>query len=70
MANLHKNRIFASRKQVKGMNKDNLRKYLPYIAAIVVFAVLSCIYVSPVFQGQRLYAGDNVRYREACPVTR
>ncbi len=65
MANLHKNRIFASRKQVKGMNKDNLRKYLPYIAAIVVFAVLSCIYVSPVFQGKRLYAGDNVRYREA-----
>lgn len=47
------------------MNKDFLRKYLPYIVAIVIFALLSCIYVSPVFQGKQIYAGDNMRYREA-----
>ncbi|MBR5707154.1 MAG: YfhO family protein [Bacteroidaceae bacterium] len=47
------------------MNKEILRKYLPYIVAVVVFAVLSCIYCSPVFQGKELYAGDNVRFKEA-----
>lgn len=47
------------------MNKDILRKYLPYVAAIVLFAVLSCVYCSPVFQGKELYAGDNIRFKEA-----
>ena len=47
------------------MNKDNLRKYLPYVAAIVIFAALSCIYCAPVFQGKQLYAGDNVKYQAA-----
>ena len=47
------------------MNKDNLRKYLPYVAAIVIFAALSCIYCAPVFQGKELFAGDNVKYQEA-----
>ena len=42
-----------------------MRKYLPYIAAIVVFAALSCIYCAPVFQGKEIYAGDNMRYQEA-----
>ena len=47
------------------MNKDKLRKYLPYVAAIVIFAALSCIYCAPVFQGKQLYAGDNVKYQAA-----
>lgn len=47
------------------MNKDNLRKYLPYAAAIIIFALLSCIYCAPVFQGKELYAGDNVHFKEA-----
>ena len=47
------------------MNKNLLQKYLPYVVAVVVFAVLSCIYCSPVFQGKQLYAGDNMRYKEA-----
>lgn len=47
------------------MNKDKLQKYLPYVAAIVLFAALSCIYCAPVFQGKQLYAGDNMRYQEA-----
>ena len=47
------------------MNKDKLRKYLPYVAAIVIFAALSCIYCAPVFQGKVLFAGDNVKYQAA-----
>lgn len=47
------------------MNKNLLQKYLPYVVAVVVFAVLSCIYCSPVFQEKQLYAGDNMRYKEA-----
>ena len=46
------------------MNKDYFKKYLPYIAAIVLFASLSCIYCAPVFQGKELYAGDNMRFKE------
>lgn len=47
------------------MNKDNLRKYLPYAAAVIIFALLSCIYCAPVFQGKELYAGDNVSFKWA-----
>ena len=47
------------------MNKEQLRKYLPYAVAIILFAALSCIYCAPVFQGKKLYAGDNMRYKEA-----
>ena len=46
------------------MNKNLIQKYLPYVAAIVLFAALSCIYCAPVFQGKELYAGDNVRFKE------
>lgn len=47
------------------MNKNLIQKYLPYVAAIVLFATLSCIYCAPVFQGKELYAGDNVHFKEA-----
>ena len=47
------------------MNKNLVQKYLPYVVAVVLFAVLSCIYCAPVFQGKELYAGDNVRFKEA-----
>lgn len=47
------------------MNKERFGKYVPYIVAIVLFAALSCIYCAPVFQGKELYAGDNVRFKEA-----
>ena len=46
-------------------NKEKLLKYLPYLAAVVIFAILSCIYCAPVFQGKEIYAGDNVHFREA-----
>jgi len=61
-----KNRIFADSNTINTfMNKEKLQKYLPYVAAIVLFAALSCIYCAPVFQGKELYAGDNVRFQEA-----
>ena len=46
------------------MNKNLIQKYLPYVVAVVVFALLSCIYCAPVFQGKELYAGDNVRFHQ------
>ena len=52
-------------KQICNMKKDNLNRFLPYAVAIVLFATLSCIYCSPVFQGKELYAGDNLRFKEA-----
>ena len=45
------------------MNRNFLQKCLPYIVAVVLFAALSCIYCTPVFQGKELYAGDNVSYK-------
>lgn len=47
------------------MDKNTLRKFLPYIAALVLFAALSCIYCAPVFQGKEIYAGDNVSFKWA-----
>jgi len=47
------------------MKKDLLRKFLPYVAALALFAALSCIYCAPVFQGKQLYAGDVVRFQQA-----
>ena len=59
-----KNCIFAISKH-KNMDKKNWFKYLPYVAAIVIFAVIACVYCAPVFQGKELYAGDNLRFQEA-----
>ncbi len=47
------------------MDKNKLLKYLPYAAAVVIFTVLACVYCAPVFQGKELYAGDNIRFKEA-----
>lgn len=52
-------------KEYLNMQKEKFSKYLPYVVAIVVFALISCIYCAPVFQGKELYAGDNVRFKEA-----
>ena len=48
------------------MDKKNIvQKYLPYVAAIVLFVALSCIYCAPTFQGKQLYAGDNIHFNGA-----
>ena len=46
-------------------NKKFVQKYLPYIAAIVLFLALSCIYCAPTFQGKQIYAGDNIHFNGA-----
>ena len=51
--------------QTYHMDKNRLFKYLPYLAAVVIFTVLACVYCAPVFQGKELYAGDNMHYRGA-----
>lgn len=42
------------------MNKEIFKKILPYAVAVVVFIVLSIIYVSPVLDGKVLNAGDSL----------
>lgn len=41
----------------------NLKKYLPYILAIVIFATINIIQFSPMFSGKALVQGDIVRYK-------
>ena len=47
------------------MDKNKFFKYLPYLAALVIFAVIACVYCAPVFEGKELYAGDNIHFKEA-----
>lgn len=41
----------------------NYKKLLPYVVAIVVFAIINIVQFSPVFSGKSLMQGDIVRYR-------
>lgn len=45
------------------MKKDIFKKILPYMVAVVVFIVLSIIYVSPVLDGKELYSSDGVGWK-------
>jgi len=47
------------------MDKKKIIKYLPYLVALIVFAILACVYCAPVFEGKELYAGDNIHFKEA-----
>lgn len=47
------------------MYKTILKKCTPALVALAVFAIISCVYCAPVFQGKELYAGDNLRFKEA-----
>ena len=40
------------------MKKEIFKKYLPYLVALVVFIVLTLIYLSPVLDGKVIYASD------------
>ena len=44
------------------MNKANLKKLVPFIAALIVFVVMGFIYCSPVLDGKVLQAGDTTHY--------
>lgn len=41
----------------------NYKKLLPYVVAIVVFAIINIVQFSPIFSGKSLMQGDIVRYR-------
>lgn len=41
----------------------NIKKILPYVIAIVVFAVINIIQFSPIFSGKALEQGDIVRFK-------
>jgi hypothetical protein len=45
------------------MNKDLLKKCLPYLVAIVVFILFTIIYCSPVINGKILQAGDVISWK-------
>jgi len=41
----------------------NIKKFLPYLVAIAVFAIINIIQFSPAFSGKSLMQGDIVRFR-------
>lgn len=41
----------------------NLKKYLPYLLAIAIFAAINIIQFSPIFSGKTLEQGDIVRFK-------
>lgn len=41
----------------------NIKKILPYIAAIAIFAIINIVQFSPIFSGKALEQGDIVRFR-------
>ena len=47
------------------MDKNKFKRYIPYVAAIVIFAVISSLYCIPVFQGKVIYTGDDVQATSA-----
>ena len=47
------------------MNKTNLNKLVPFIAAFIVFIVFGLIYCSPILEGKVLQAGDTTHYLAA-----
>lgn len=42
------------------MKKDSIKKYLPYLIAIIVFLFIAIIYASPILEGKVIQAGDKI----------
>lgn len=47
------------------MDKNKYKRFLPYLTAIVVFAVIACLYCLPVFEGKVIYTGDDIQANSA-----
>ncbi len=45
------------------MNKSNIKKILPYASAIIIFIVITLIYLSPLLEGQRLRQSDIIQHK-------
>ena len=43
------------------MKNINLKKYLPYLAAILIFLTITLAYLSPILEGKELKQGDTVK---------
>jgi hypothetical protein len=59
---------FRTLKQYLSVNMDKKKifsKYLPYLVALVLFAVIACVYCAPEFEGKVVYAGDTVNANSA-----
>ena len=41
----------------------NIKKFLPYVVAIAIFAIITLVQFSPLFSGKSLMQGDIVRFR-------
>ena len=52
------------------MDNKRLKGFFPYIAAIVIFTVISSLYCLPVFQGKVIYTGDDVQANSAVQESR
>ena len=44
---------------------DKIKKFWPYILALLVFTVVACIYMSPVLEGKVIATTDGVQARAA-----
>lgn len=44
------------------MKNFQLKKYLPYFTAIVIFLLITMIYFSPLFEGKKIYQSDIVNF--------
>ena len=45
------------------MNKDLLKKWLPYLVALVVFVLFAVIYCSPVLEGKMIQGSDTISWK-------
>ena len=45
------------------MNKDLLKKFLPYLIALVVFILFTLIYCSPALDGKIVKQGDTLSWK-------
>lgn len=45
------------------MKKEEYKKFLPYIAAIVIFLVITLIYFSPLLEGKRIQQSDIMQFK-------
>lgn len=48
---------------MNNMKKVNLTRFVPYLSAIVIFLIITLIYVSPILEGKRLRQGDIMNHK-------
>lgn len=52
--------------ETKNMDKKKIfSKWLPYLVALALFAIIACVYCAPEFEGKVVYAGDTINANSA-----